>query len=99
MNAAAISRFLGKTYKKSVSTKTRIRGWHDTTAGTIVSQRGNAVLVSYTAGTWKQNNILIGSHNEDLDIFESLRNHLTQNGYLLAENEKCILVIGKENEK
>jgi hypothetical protein len=100
MNAATVSRFLGKTFRKSVSTKTKIRGWHNTTAGTIVSQNGKNVLVEWTNGNWKQNNIFLNSNNEQTDMDKALRDYLTQNEYVLATNEKYILVIGKkENAK
>ena len=46
-NASVVSRQLARVFTRSTETATRIRGWHDTTAGFNVSAFPKGVLVTW----------------------------------------------------
>lgn len=46
-NASAISRKLAQAFTRSTESATRIRGWHNTTAGFLVSSFPKGVLVTW----------------------------------------------------
>jgi hypothetical protein len=54
-SAAAVSRVLGATFRKSVTYATRVSGWYNTHEGFVVEQFGEKVLVTYEQGNWATN--------------------------------------------
>jgi hypothetical protein len=95
MHAATVSRFLGKTYRRSTTASTRIRGYSLTTAGFLVRQLPNAVSVSYTTGSWTSQSDINGINKNKAEMILSIRNTLISNGFQLNEASSGIVIIGK----
>jgi hypothetical protein len=95
MNAAAVSRFLGKTYRRSITARTKIRGYSLTGAGFSVRQLSNGVAVSYTTGSWTSQSDINQINNSKAEMIASIRETLIKNGFQLNEASSGILVIGK----
>ena len=92
MNAAAVSRFLGKTYRRSITARTKIRGYSLTRAGFSVRQLSNAVEVEYISGRWTTGNEI---DKTPAEMIASIRETLIENGFQLNEASSGIIVIGK----
>jgi lambda repressor-like predicted transcriptional regulator len=92
MNAAAVSRFLGKTYRRSITARTKIRGYSLTRAGFSVRQLSNAVEVEYISGRWTTGNEI---DKTPAEMIASIRETLIENGFQLNEASSGIVVIGK----
>jgi lambda repressor-like predicted transcriptional regulator len=92
MNAAAVSRFLGKTYRRSITARTKIRGYSLTRAGFSVRQLSNAVEVEYISGRWTTGNEI---DKTPAEMIASIRETLIKNGFVLNEASSGIVVIGK----
>jgi hypothetical protein len=92
MNAAAVSRFLGKTYRRSITARTKIRGYSLTRAGFSVRQLSNAVEVEYISGRWTTGNEI---NKTPAEMIVSIRETLIKNGFQLNEASSGIIVIGK----
>ena len=95
MNAAVVSRFLGKTYRRSITARTKIRGYSLTRAGFSVRQLSNAVEVEYISGRWTSGNEI---DKTPAEMISSIRATLIENGFLLNEASSGIVVIGKAKE-
>jgi hypothetical protein len=95
VNAATVSRFLGKTYRRSTTASTRIRGYSLTTAGFSVRQLPNAVAVSYTTGSWTSQSDINQINKSQAEMILSIRNTLISNGFQLNEASSGIVIIGK----
>ena len=95
MNAAAVSKFLGKTYRRSITARTKIRGYSLTRAGFSVRQLSNAVEVEYISGRWTNGNEI---EKTPAEMIASIRETLIENGFLLNEASSGIVVIGKAKE-
>lgn len=98
MNAAAVSRFLGKTYRRSATARTKIRGYSLTTSGFSVRQLSNAVAVSYESGSWTSRSDINEINNRSAEMISSIRATLIENGFVLDEARSGIVVIGKAKE-
>jgi lambda repressor-like predicted transcriptional regulator len=92
MNAAAVSRFLGKTYRRSITARTKIRGYSLIRAGFSVRQLSNAVEVEYISGRWTTGNEI---DKTPAEMIASIRETLIENGFQLNEASSGIVVIGK----
>ena len=92
MNAATVSRFLGKTYRRSITARTKIRGYSLTRAGFSVRQLSNAVEVEYISGRWTTGNEI---DKTPAEMIASIRNTLISNGFQLNEASSGIVIIGK----
>ena len=95
MNAAAVSKFLGKTYRRSITARTKIRGYSLTRAGFSVRQLSNSVEVEYISGRWTTGNEI---EKTPAEMIASIRETLIENGFLLNEASSGIVVIGKAKE-
>ena len=98
MHAAAVSRFLGKTFRRSVTARTKIRGYSLTTSGFSVRQLSNGVAVSYQTGSWTSRSDINEINNTREEMVSSIRATLLKNGFLLNEASSGILVIGKQEK-
>jgi hypothetical protein len=92
MHAATVSRFLGKTYRRSTTASTKIRGYSLTRAGFSVRQLSNAVEVEYISGRWTTGNEI---DKTPAEMIASIRETLISNGFQLNEASSGIVVIGK----
>lgn len=95
MNAAAVSRFLGKTYKRSVTCRTKIRGYSLTTAGYSVRQLQSGVAVFYNTGDWNSQSDINEITNRKAQMYDSIRQTLIKNGFELHNGTTAIVVVGK----
>ena len=95
MNASAVSRFLGKTYRKSVTSSTTIRGYSLSTAGYSVRQLTNAVAVSYTTGSWTSQSDINQINKSKAEMVASIRETLINNGFELNDAATGIVVVGR----
>jgi hypothetical protein len=92
VNAATVSRFLGKTYRRSITARTKIRGYSLTRAGFSVRQLSNGVEVEYISGRWTTGNEI---DKTPAEMIASIRNTLISNGFQLNEASSGIVIIGK----
>lgn len=99
MNASRVSRFLAKSYKRSTTETTMVRGYSMSSAGFIVTQRGNGVLVSYTSGDWTSMSVYKEVMEKETQMKASLRQTLIEDGFILSDQTDSIMVIGKLERK
>jgi lambda repressor-like predicted transcriptional regulator len=92
MKAAVVSRFLGKTYRRSITARTKIRGYSLTRAGFSVRQLSNAVEVEYISGRWTTGNEI---DKTPAEMVASIRETLINNGFELYDAAAGIVVVGR----
>ena len=95
MNASAVSRVLGKTYTRSKTEGTTIRGYSTTSAGFVVKQYLDGVGVFYTTGNWDSKSDFAKMQQRKNEMTESIKQTLIKNGFELSKDAEFIFVIGK----
>ena len=81
-SAQAISRIIGSTgIRKSVTGTTRIRGWHKSTEGYVVTSTENFIYIAYIAGDWNVENFA----TIYADAIAKITEALTSKGYKVEE--------------
>jgi hypothetical protein len=98
MNAATVSRVLAKTYNRSKTESTRVRGYSTTSAGFIVRQLQNGVAVSYNTGSWNSKSDINEINTRKAEMISSIRQTLINNGFELLEDSNSVVVIAKASK-
>lgn len=91
IDARVVSRKLGQKFTRSKTHTTRVRGWHNTTSGFVVTQAKWGVLVQYESGSWKSG--AVGSKEEMLD---AMYNFLIEQGFNAQVTGSAVVVVEKE---
>jgi hypothetical protein len=90
--AAGISRVLSNShFPRSTEIATRIRGWHNFTAGFVAENHGDFVVVGYNfGGSFNQ-----GTEDQRVAVLLGIRNALTLRGYDAELRSHSVVVRGK----
>jgi hypothetical protein len=80
-NASAISRKLALAFDRSKETATRIRGWHDTTPGFLVSAFPKGVLVTWQLGSERRVADWTEINDRKRRMTDAMNAYLRANGY------------------